>query len=83
MKNTITDLRNHLFETLEDLKDKEKPMDIERAKAVCSVAKQLIESARVEVKFLEVTGESRTNSFLREAEPDKKKQLVNGGGRVS
>jgi hypothetical protein len=35
-----------------------KPMDIERAKAICTVAEKLIDTARVEVKFLEVTGEA-------------------------
>jgi hypothetical protein len=33
-----------------------KPMDIERAKAVCKVSETIIESAKVEVKFLEITG---------------------------
>lgn len=75
-KNTMQDLRNHLFETLEALKDDEKPMDIDRAKAVCEVAEQLINSARVEVKFMEVTGEniesdmmSRTALRLKSGEP--------------
>jgi hypothetical protein len=55
-KNGIQDLRNHLFETLEAPKDEEKPMDTDRARAICMVAEKLIDSARVEVKFLEVTG---------------------------
>lgn len=59
-KNKMEDLRNHLFETLEALKDKEAPMDLDRAKAICGVASQLIDSARVEVKFLEVTGRETT-----------------------
>lgn len=37
MKNQLTDLRNHLFATLEALQDDDKPMDIERAKAICQV----------------------------------------------
>ena len=64
MKNKMSDLRNHLFETLEALKDEDKPMDIERAKAVCAVSSQLIETAKVEVKFLEVTGESSSENFF-------------------
>ncbi|MBO3274165.1 hypothetical protein [Pseudomonas schmalbachii] len=56
MKNKIEDLRNHLFATIEGLLDPDKPLDIERAKAVAQVSQQLIESAKVEVKFLEVTG---------------------------
>lgn len=55
-KNTLQDLRDHLFATLESLSDTEKPMEIERAKAICSTAQTIIDSARVEVKYLEVTG---------------------------
>lgn len=66
MKNSLADLRNHLFETLEALKDEEKPMDLDRAKAVCKVAETIIDSARVEVKFLEVTGEESNGQFFAE-----------------
>lgn len=54
-KNKLTDLRNHLFETLEALKDKDKPMDIARAMAVAKVASVLVETAKVEVKLYEAT----------------------------
>ena len=64
MKNKLTDLRNHLFETLESLKDDEKPMDIERARAVCLVAGKLIESAKVEVDFLKATGADASPEFF-------------------
>jgi hypothetical protein len=47
MRNKIDDLRNHLFETLEALKDDEKPMDLDRARAVAEVAKVIVESAKV------------------------------------
>jgi hypothetical protein len=57
-KNKISDLRDHLFETLEALKDKEAPMDLDRAKAICGVAKHLIESAKVEVDYIRVVGET-------------------------
>lgn len=55
MKN-IDDLRSHLFETLEGLKDKANPMDIERAKAVATVAGVIVDSAKVEVEHLKLTG---------------------------
>lgn len=64
MKNKIDDLRNHLFETLEALKDTEKPMDLDRARAVADVAKVIIDSAKVEVDFLKVTGAVRSTNFL-------------------
>ena len=54
-KNRMQDLRNHLFETLEALKDEDKPMDVARALAVAEVAGVLIESAKVEVAFIRAT----------------------------
>lgn len=64
MKNKINDLRNHLFETLEALKDKEAPMDIDRARAVADVARVIVDSAKVEVEFLKVTGAVKSTDFL-------------------
>jgi len=51
-KNRITDLRDHLFETLEALKDKDNPMDLERAKVIAQVSQTIINSATVEVKLM-------------------------------
>jgi hypothetical protein len=56
VKNRIEDLRNHLFATLEDLRDDEKPLDIERAKAICEVAQVIVDSAKAENTFLQITG---------------------------
>jgi hypothetical protein len=64
MKNKMTDLRNHLFETLEALKDKDQPMEIERAKAVSHVAQVLINSAKVEIQFLEAINSEDTSEFF-------------------
>lgn len=64
MKNKIEDLRNHLFETLEQLKDPEKPMDLDRARAVADVARKIIDSAKVEVDFLRVTGQVSGSGFI-------------------
>ena len=52
MKNKIEDLRNHLFATLESLRDPDKPMEVDRARAIADVSKVLIESAKVEVDHL-------------------------------
>jgi hypothetical protein len=57
MKNKISDLRNHLFATLEDLRDKDNPMEIDRARAISDVAQTIINSARVEVDFMKMRGE--------------------------
>lgn len=70
MKNKIDDLRDHLFETLEMLKDEENPMDLDRAKVIADVAQTLINSAKVEVDFIKVTGTAESSRFL--SNPDKK-----------
>ena len=70
MKNKIDDLRNHLFETLEALKDEEKPMALDRALAIAEVAKVLVESAKVEVGFLKATGALKSTDFLPSEEDD-------------
>ena len=53
-KNKLNDLRDHLFETLEAVKGGS--MDIDRAKIITQVAGTFIDTARVEIKFLEVIG---------------------------
>lgn len=55
MQNKIEDLRNHLFATLEDLRDKDNPMALDRAKVIADVAAVIVESAKAENKFIEVT----------------------------
>ncbi len=79
MKNRVEDLRNHLFETLEALKDKEAPMDIERARAVAMIAKEITDSARVEVEYAKVTGQDLGSGFLQN---DKSAQPAINGGRA-
>jgi hypothetical protein len=60
----IEGLRVHLFDTLEALKNKDKPMDLDRARAVADIARVLVDSAKVEVDFLKVTGALKSTSFL-------------------
>lgn len=65
MKNKMTDLRDHLFATLEALQDPDKPMEIERAKAIADVAKVLVDSAKVEVAFIvAMDGDVATTGFI-------------------
>lgn len=82
-KNRMDDLRNHLFETLEALKDKDSPMDLDRAKAVADVARVLVDTAKVEVDFLRVTGAAKSTEFLpAEVDtPPKAPALRAAGGR--
>lgn len=69
MKNKIGDLRNHLFATIEGLLDEDKPLDIDRAKAVADVAQVLINSAKVEVDYLKATERSKGSKFIDIEEP--------------
>nr|WP_288356109.1 hypothetical protein [uncultured Pseudomonas sp.] len=65
MKNKLEDLRNHLFIAIEGLLDETNPMEIERAKAVAHVGSVLIESAKVEVRAIEVLGATGGSGFLQ------------------
>lgn len=80
MKDDITELRSHLFQTLRDLRDKQSPMDVDRARVVSQVAGALIDSARVEIDFLRVTGASRGTGFIPEA---KVEVLTQGDGKAA
>lgn len=67
MQNDIAELRSHLFNTLSALQDKQNPMDIERAKAVCQVGDVIISSAKAEIDFARVNGSVDTQFFNKPA----------------
>lgn len=48
-------VREELMNALKALTNKDKPMELDRAKAVAGVAKVLVDSAKVEVDYLRVT----------------------------
>jgi hypothetical protein len=90
-KNKIEDLRDHLFETLEMLKDPDKPMELERAKTISAVAQTIINSAKVEVELARALRGQPGSDFL-DSEQDfiktspsqieqrgvKRRQITNG-----
>lgn len=61
-RNKIEDLRNHLFEAIEMVKDGE--MEMDKAKAINSLSKTLVDSAKVEVSYLKVLGKSEGTGFF-------------------
>lgn len=77
-KNSMTDLRNHLFEVMEALKDKEEPMDIDRAKAVVAVAQVLVDSAKVEVDYLRAIDSSDAMEFFDMQRIEGRRSLAGG-----
>jgi hypothetical protein len=83
MKNRMSDLRNHLFETLEMLKDKDAPMDLDRAKAVSEVAQVLINSAKVEVELVKALGAEAGGEFFgTPAKEESERKLSNSAPRL-
>ena len=65
-KNKIVDLRNHLFETIEMLKDKE--IDINTALAIATVSQSIIDTAKVEVQYLKTIESNNKSLFLESKE---------------
>lgn len=61
-KNKIQDLRNHLFETIELLKDKE--IDINTALAIATVSESIINTAKVEVQYLKSIESNNKSLFI-------------------
>jgi hypothetical protein len=62
----INDLREHLMGTLAALRDRENPMEPDRARAAAQVASVLVDTAKVEVDYIKATGSDRSD-FLEPA----------------
>lgn len=75
MKNKISDLRDHLFEQIERLKDPDLNLDqeIQRAKALREIGSVIIDSAKVEVDFLNVVGGKGTGFIPQDKQIELKK----------
>lgn len=69
MSNTISDLRKHLFDAIEGVRNGS--MDTEKAKTVAELAKVVVDSAKVEVDFMKVRGESKGGTGFVPDEPEK------------
>lgn len=62
-RNKINDLRNHLFEVIEMLKDEEpNSMTIDKAETIAQVAQVIINTGKLETDYIRATdGVRRTN----------------------
>jgi hypothetical protein len=69
-RNKINDVRDHLFEVLERLKDGD--IDIETAKTMADVSQVIINSAKIEVDFIRITGASQNTGFIKLTEGGEK-----------
>lgn len=70
MNPNITELRKHLLGTLEDLRNRDKPMEPDRARAIAQVADVLVDTARVEVDYLRATSQTGSE-FMQSSEAKK------------
>lgn len=66
MSTHINDLREHLMATLASLRDRDNPMEPDRARAVAQVAGVLVDTARAEIDYIKATGADRSD-FLEPA----------------
>jgi hypothetical protein len=69
--HSINDLREHLMQTLAALRDRENPMDIDRARAIGTVASVLVDTARVETDYLKLAGGA--SAFMEPTEENPKR----------
>lgn len=84
MENTIEDLRGYLFDTIKALKDPDKPMELERAKAIANLAQVVINTAKVEVDYLRIQGNGKGTGFIPEKQIEQQPgtpRLVQGAAQ--
>lgn len=78
MSNNITTVRQHLLDTLADLRNRDNPMEIDRARAVADVARVLVDSAKVEVDFIKASGAAGSDFMQPEESTEGSSALPNG-----
>jgi hypothetical protein len=67
--NKMEDLRNHLFAALERLNDESLPSaqiadEIKKAKAISEISNSIVDTAKVEIEFLQATQQLNSGSQL-------------------
>lgn len=70
--NDINQLRSALFETLQSVKSGD--MDISRAKAISEVAQTIINTAKVEIDYMQASGADVVSGFI--GNPQQRSQPV-------
>ena len=64
MSNNINTLRDTLFDTLRALRDRDNPIEIDRAKAINETAQVIINSVKLEIDHLRIAGTDRGTDFI-------------------
>lgn len=73
----INTLRQELLATLADLRNRDNPMEPDRARAIAQVAGVLVDTARVEVDYLKATGQDNSDFIDGLKSPDVVHALTN------
>ena len=77
-RNKISDLRDHLFASLERIDDdsltpEQIKAEVDKAKAVAQIGSVIINSAKVEIDYLKATGRIDTDSeIFKNVDPVKR-----------
>jgi len=84
VNNKFDSLNNALFTQLEDLSNVDKPVDVERNKAVIGIGMTLLKSAETEMQYLKLlqdtNGSTRQvqSTFIGSIAPEAVKSLPHG-----
>lgn len=73
--NTITGLRDIMFKTLRGIQDGS--VDVDKAKAINDTAQTIINTAKVEVDFMKVTGHAGAATGFIGGGDNKMKEITN------
>lgn len=68
-RHTINDLRDHLFQQLQQLNDTSKPADIARARAVSELGQTIINSLKVELDYFAIIDGATDVPFIEDQTP--------------
>lgn len=74
----IDTLRNHLFDTLEALRNANNPMDLDRAQRIADVARVIVDSAKAENDYLRITGKTGSGFVPEQPAMPNTPRLVKG-----
>lgn len=64
-KESMNDLRGHLFQTIEDLKNGK--IDIEKSKAIADLGQVIVNSARLEVDAMKIISNADNTQLMKDA----------------
>lgn len=77
----INTLRTELLATLADLRNRDTPMEPDRARAIAQVASVLVDSAKVEVDYIKATNQD-TSSFIDGLKAPEAVAAIEGGPKT-